>query len=160
MSILILVIIPIYPIIYYMIFNEIILIFPIEIPYIDWKSSLFGYSLNYFYHILLLVYYVFITVLSNLYIVNVIICAIAKYDVIKVLLHEIDNLLKKNEQNSKKIHQNMRLLIEMQNKLSNFINLIQDTFSYYLFLEFATMMFEIVVALFVMINVSVKVRFL
>ncbi|KAL7029967.1 hypothetical protein ACKWTF_006449 [Chironomus riparius] len=159
MSLIAIISLPMYPLINYIIFNEVVLFFPIEIPYIDWKSSSFGYLLNFTYHFLLLAYFACASLLSNLFLIYSIIFAIAKYDIIKILLHKIDHLLKEDKQDSDKIHQNIKHLIEMQNQLSRFINLIQDTFSSYLFLEFATIMSEIVVSLFVMMNVSLNIRY-
>ncbi|CAO1305632.1 unnamed protein product [Diamesa serratosioi] len=80
-----------YPIVYYLFFGEKILHFGFIIPGID-EESYFGYSLNFVYDSLQIFLIINATIASNIGFIMFINCTFGQYDVLKVLLQELDTL--------------------------------------------------------------------
>ena len=150
------ILISIYPIIFYFIFNERILHFGIELPLIDWKCSWIGYGVNFTHVVVCLAAF---TCLS-IYILTIIICfmtsAIVQFDFLDILLHELNDLAITNEdgRNNEEICKKIKLLTQTHEKLVEFMDELRETFAPYYFFEFGALIFQKTVVLFAMITVS------
>ncbi|KAL7029968.1 hypothetical protein ACKWTF_006450 [Chironomus riparius] len=150
------ILIAVYPIIYYFIMNERILHFGLELPFIDWKDSWIGYGLNFIHQIFL----VFIFLCFSIVTICIIICfmtsGMCQFDVLSLLLAELNELALSNEDGSKnnEIHQKVKFLIKTHVNLSEFLINLKQTFSVYFLIEFISLIFQKTVELFSIINVS------
>jgi hypothetical protein len=146
-----------YPIIYYIVFRERILHFGIELPFLEWQTSWIDYGINFVHQSLCINTFIcgsIATIVMGLcFVTN----AIAQYDVIGLLLDDLDELAIANEEGSKvdEIKEMIKLIVEMHIELNEFLNLLQDIFRSYYFFDFAALIFMKTVSLFAVITVSV-----
>ena len=86
----------IYPIVYYIIYDEKILHFGFILPFID-EHSQFGYALNFFHHSLQIFLVVNVLVASNIVFVMFVNGAFSQYDALTILLQELDTIASQND---------------------------------------------------------------
>jgi hypothetical protein len=145
-----------YPVVYYFITNERILHFGIELPFIDWESSWIGYGINFVHQ----AYCVFTTFCALIFCLSVIICYIAsgicQYDVMNILLEELNELAIGNEngKNNEEISNKIKFLVETHVNLIEFLDETRRAFSPFFFFDFGALIFQKTVELFAIISVS------
>ena len=86
----------IYPLVYYIIYDEKILHFGFILPFID-EHSQFGYALNFFHHSLQIFLVVNVLVASNILFILFINGAFGQYDALTILLQELDTIASQND---------------------------------------------------------------
>ncbi|XP_070502404.1 putative odorant receptor 83c [Chironomus tepperi] len=150
------ILIVIYPIIFYLIMNKRILHFGIELPLIDWEYSWIGYGIN-FIHQVMLTFAFFCASLCSLYII---ICfmtsAIGQFDVLEILLDELNDLAIGNEDGKKddEISTKIKFLIQTHANLIEFLHELRQTFASYYFIELAALVFQKTVEIFAIISLN------
>jgi hypothetical protein len=113
MYIIVCVFIIIYPVIFYFVFDEIILHFAIEIPALDWKNSWIAYAVNYFHHCIILTTFTLGSIPSISAVVIYTSTAFAHFDILISLLEELDKLtVSKIEEKEVKIKAMIKMIIE------------------------------------------------
>ena len=150
------ILIAIYPIIFYFIMNERILHFGIELPLIDWKNSWIGYGINFGYQILIVSIFFCGSIVSLCIIICFMTSGIGQFDVLDILLDELNELAIKNDKGEKndEIRKKIKFLIQTHTNLMEFIHKMRQTFAPYYFFEFFGLIFQKTVELFAIISVS------
>jgi hypothetical protein len=110
------VLITIYPLIVYMLLDEIVLHFGFKLFFVDWKTS-FGYALNFINDIICLFLFCQGTMLVCLDITMCVLCAFSQYDMLNVYLNQLDELLgrKERELNEKDIKKKIAVIVDLHN---------------------------------------------
>lgn len=146
----------IYPILFYFITNERILHFGIELPFIDWKYSYVGYTINFVHQLYCALSFFCGSIPTLCIIICFMTSAIGQFDVLEILLDEINELSLVNEdrQNDNRIKMKIIFLIQTHTNLVDFLKKLKKTFSMYYFIEFAALIFQKTVILFAIISVS------
>jgi hypothetical protein len=85
-----------YPAIFLIFLNERVLPFGIELPMLDWKESWIGYGLNYFYHSLILTFFVFASIASIFVVICYLASLFAQFEMLSVLIADLNELALKN----------------------------------------------------------------
>lgn len=108
-----------YPIIYYLIAQERILHFGFEIPMLDWKSSWFAYSLNFFHQASSFILFVIASIPSIVIIVIYIMTSLACFDILSILLKDLNEIAIKNENGckNKDIKEMIKFILEVHLEL-------------------------------------------
>lgn len=108
------VLISVYPMIFYFLLDERILHFGIEIPMLDWKNSWIAYGIKYIHQSTILIAFVTSSIPSISIVVIYISTAFAFFDILSVLLDELDQISIKNEgnKNDKAIKEMIKLITE------------------------------------------------
>jgi hypothetical protein len=145
-----------YPVIYFWIFDERILHFGTELPFIDWKYSWIGYGINFIFHVAILFVYLSLMVTSMCIIINILTSGICQYDVLDFLLDELNELIVQNKDGSKnsEIRKKIKFLIETHLNLIQYLQEMRQTFKIYYFIDLSALVIQKTVTLFVMISVS------
>jgi hypothetical protein len=87
----------VYPIIVYLIIGEPILHFGFELPWIDWKTSLSGYTLNFIYGGMSLCCFLIGLITTVSLIVSFIVIPFGQFELLKVLLEDLNEVAVNNE---------------------------------------------------------------
>jgi len=153
------IVIAIYPIIYYFITNERILHFGLELPFIDWKCSYIGYGLNFVHQIGLVFVFFCASIACFCIIISFITSGICQFDVLTILIEELNELALANEDDSKnsEICSKIKFLVTTHVNLCEFLQQLKKTFSAYFLIEFIALVFQKTVELFSIINVSYQI---
>lgn len=96
------VLIIIYPAIFYFLFNEKVLHFGIEIPFLDWQNSWIAYGINYIHQSICLICFILSSISAISVIVIFISNAFAHFDILSFLLIELDQITIKSVGDYKK----------------------------------------------------------
>lgn len=109
----------IFPIIFYFITGEKFLHLGIELPWIDWKTTI-GYALNFTYDGSILYLYIFSQIPVVFWTVTFVIVAFGQFELLKVFLKDLNELVVTNEKgkNDEKIKQLIKTISQMHNELS------------------------------------------
>lgn len=146
----------IYPIIFYFIFKEKILLCGIELPFINWKDSWIGFGINFAYQILIL----FIFFCGSVFCLCIIICfitsGVCQFHVMKILLDELNELAIANKNGIKddEIRNKIKFLVETHLNLIEFLHEMRRIFAPYYFIEFGALIFQKTIELFAIMTVS------
>jgi hypothetical protein len=145
-----------YPIIYFLIFNERILHFGLELPFIDWKYSWIGYGINFFHQGFFVLVFFTCSVQGVCVIICFITSGICQYDLLEILLDELNELILNNKDgsNDNKIRSKVNFLVESHINLIRYLEEMRQTFMIYYFVELAALVFQKTVELFAIVNVS------
>ncbi|KAL7029971.1 hypothetical protein ACKWTF_006453 [Chironomus riparius] len=145
-----------YPIIYYLIFEKRILHFGLELPLIDWKFSWIGYGINFIHQGGLLFLFICMTIKTLCIIICFIASAICQFDVLEMLLVELNELAIFNQDGSKdgEICTKIRFLVDQHTNLIQYLQDMRRTFLVYFFIDFSALVFQKTVELFAIISVS------
>jgi hypothetical protein len=108
-----------YPIVFYLIFEERILHFGVEIPGLDWKNSWIAYSLNFFHQSSCFVIFVIASIPSIMIIVTYLMTSFAYFEVLSNLLKDLDEIIINNEngEKNKEITAQIKYITEMHLEL-------------------------------------------
>jgi hypothetical protein len=109
----------IYPIVYYFFTGQKVLHAGFELPWIDWRTSSLGYAANIFYT-LFVCYLAFFAYFGTLFaIILFILMAIGQFDLLKIMLEDLNEMIKSNENGSKNndIKKQIKLIVEMHSEL-------------------------------------------
>lgn len=148
----------IYPFIFYFIMNKKILLCGMELPFINWEDSWIGFGINFTHQILCL----FIFFCGSIFCLCVIICfitsAVCQFDVLSILLSELNELILQNEDKSKntKICSNIKFLAKTHAQVVCFLKKLRQIFAFYYFIEFGALIFQKTIELFAISTVSCK----
>ncbi|KAL7029972.1 hypothetical protein ACKWTF_006454 [Chironomus riparius] len=150
------ILIAVYPIIYYFIMNERILHFGLELPFIDWKESWIGYGINFIHQIVSISTFFCASNLSLCVIICFMTSGICQFDVLDILIDELNDSAIGNEEGKKsdEINAKIKFLVQTHVNLIEFLNNFRKTFASYYFLEIASLLFQKTVVLFAIISVS------
>ncbi|XP_070502403.1 odorant receptor 30a-like [Chironomus tepperi] len=143
-----------YPIIYFLIYNERILHFGLELPLIDWKYSWIGYGINFIHQGGLLFVFICIS-LQTLYIIFCFVTsAICQFDALDVLLDELNELAIGNEDGSKneEIHSRLIFLVQIQTRVDHFLQEMKQAFMIYYLIDILALIFQKTVELYAIIS--------
>jgi hypothetical protein len=146
----------IYPIIYFLIFNERILHFGFELPFMDWKSSWIAYGINFVHQSCLLYVFVVFEFQAMCTIICLMTSGIGQYDVLGFLLSELNDLIIQNKDGSKndEIRCKIKFLVETHLNLIQFLQELRDTFFIYYFIDLSSLVLQKTAVLFAIISVS------
>jgi len=146
----------VYPIIYFLIFDERILHFGVELPFIDWKFSWIGYGLNFVHQAGLLFVFVTFSFISLCIIISLMASGICQFDVLEILLEELNDLIITNEDGSKndEIRHRIRFLVATHTNLVQFLQEMRETFMIYYFVDLSALVLQKTSVLFAVISVS------
>jgi hypothetical protein len=105
-----------YPLVIYLVLDELVLYFGFQLFLIDWKTPL-GYALNCIYDLTVLFLYCVGTMLVCVDITICVLCAYSQYDMLKVYLNQLDELLVGNEKkaNEKEIKKKIAMIVDLHN---------------------------------------------
>lgn len=109
-----------YPVIYYLIVGHKILHFyGLELMFLDWKTPI-GYTLNFINCSLTIVIFIISTILVCIDISICVLNSFAQFNVLRIYLNHLDDLAlsKRNEENSKKIKEKIKDIVNLHNFLS------------------------------------------
>ena len=145
-----------YPILYYLLTNEKMLISGIELPLIDWKYSWIGYGINFFHQFSSLSSFFYISLFSLCIIICFITIGFCQFDVLRILLDELNELIINNQDgsNDDEISQKIKFLAKTHANLIAYLQELRKTFAPYYFHEFVALVFQKTVELFAIITVS------
>ncbi|CAO1360022.1 unnamed protein product [Diamesa hyperborea] len=145
----------IYPIAYYALYGEIILHFGFLLPFIDWKSYL-GYILNFMHQTLQICIVMSAWLFTNWQYVIFITNAFGQYDSLKILLNDLNDLAKTNNDgcNDKKIKDLIKDIAEMHIELTSFLTFMEKSFVIYYLIEIGSLVFQVTVTLFAVVTVT------
>lgn len=112
--------ISIYPIIFYVVFNERILHFGVEIPGLNWKESWFAYALNFVHQVTSFLLFIFASIPSIFMIICFLTTAFAQYEWLNFLLSDLNDLASDNEQgqNNCAIKEKIKVIIKLHMELN------------------------------------------
>lgn len=155
------ILISIYPIILYYILGKRILHFGIEIPFVDWKESYFGYALNFTHHMSILTVFfcgstaalgITIILMANVF---------GQFLVIEQLLDDLNKLALQNVngRNDRKIRKLLRFLIDAHHELTDYIEKLTAVLGPYYLAEFTALIFQKTVVIFSIITVNIPTIF-
>ena len=146
----------VYPIIYFLIFDERILHFGPELPFIDWKYSWIGYGLNFLHQSSLLFVFVTFSFISLCIIISLMASGICQFDVLEFLLEELNDLIIQNEDGSKndEIRNKIKFLVKTHQNLIQFLQEMRETFKMYYFVDLSALVLQKTSVLFAVISVS------
>jgi len=146
----------IYPFIFYLIMNEKISLFGIEIPFINLKDSWIGFGINFAHQILCAFIFFCGSIGSLCTIICFITSGICQFDVLKILLDELNELIIQNKNGSKddEICNKIKFLMKIHLNLIDFLHELKRTFAPYYFIEFGALVFQKTVELFAIMTVS------
>ena len=110
------ILVAIYPLMIYLLLDELVLHFGFKLFFIDWKTPL-GYTLNCIFNILCLVFFCKGTMLVCMDITMCVLCAYSQYDMLNVYLNQLDKLMAGNEQrtNAKEIKKKIAMIVDLHN---------------------------------------------
>jgi hypothetical protein len=108
-----------YPIVFYLIFEERILHFGVEIPGLDWKYSWIAYSLNFFHQSSCLIIFVIASFPSIMINITYLMTSFAYFEVLSYLLKDLDEIIINNEngEKNKEITAQIKYITEMHLEL-------------------------------------------
>lgn len=108
----------IYPLIFYSFTREKILHFGFELPFIDWHTNI-GYTLNFFYSGFVLYLFVVGAFLTTFFSTMLIVMSFGQFELIEMLLHEMDAFIKVNDkgQYDDEIKKHIALITDIHNEL-------------------------------------------
>ena len=137
--------------------NEKILLVGIELPFIKWEDSWFGYGINYFHQLLCMTYFFAGSICSLCNIICFVTSGLCQFDVLKILLNEINEFAieNKNGSNDDKIGIKIKFLATTHNNLNMFLHDLEETFAAYYFLDFISLVFQKTIEIFAISTVSV-----
>ncbi|KAL7029969.1 hypothetical protein ACKWTF_006451 [Chironomus riparius] len=145
-----------YPMIFYLIMNERILICGIELPFIDWKESWIGYAINLTHQMMCLFTFFCGSIFSLCVTICFITCGVCQFDVLKILLDELNELIVHNKDGNKyqEIQGNINFLAKTHANLIDFLQKMREIFAVYYFIEYIGLVFQKTVELFAISTVS------
>lgn len=146
------VLISVFPIGFYLITGKRILHVGIELPFIDWEESYVGYAANFAHQLLAISG--FVCLANTILIIQVVLvgCALHQFKVLEIILNDLDEML--NEQNLPKVTKQLKVLHQTHLSLMEFLVKLESLFAPYYFVELAALIFQKVVVLYALINVS------
>ena len=147
-----------YPIIFYFIMNERILICGIELPFINWKESWIGFGINLIHQMMCLFTFFCGSIFSLCVTICFITTEVCQFDVLKILRDELNELIIKNQDGSKnkEIRSQINFLAKTHANLIDFLQRMRHIFAIYYFVEFIGLIFQKTVELFAISTVSDK----
>lgn len=147
-----------FPILFYFITGKRILHVGIELPLIDWEQSFVGYALNFAHQMIALS--AFSCLCTMILIVEVILvtCSIHQFDVLEIMLDDLDELLVKNDngENNSKIEQHLKRVYQTHQNLMSFLIKLESAFVPYYIVEMGALIFQKVLVLYALINVNLQ----
>jgi hypothetical protein len=157
MNISCVILILIYPIIFYLITGERILHFGIEIPFLDWKNSWFAYGFNFGYQCMTLSLFICASIFSMVLVIIFLSNGLAQFDILKMLLDQLNQLAisDRKGENESKILSVIKLITEMHVQLINYLKLFQGTFAGYYLVDLAALVFQKTISIFAIITVRI-----
>lgn len=155
------VLISVYPILLYLIIGKRFLHFGVELPFVDWEYSYAGYASNLFYIILITSMFFAGSIATLCTVITFMASGVAQYEVLKVLVNDITELARGNENGNKnrKIEAQLKVLVKVHVDLMQFFTAIKSVLAPYYFLEYAALFFQKTVMLFAIINVNFSIQF-
>lgn len=106
-----------YPIVFYLIFDEKVFFFGIELPVLDWHNSWFAYGLNFFHHSSCLLIFIFGSIPSIMVIISFIMNAFGFFELLSILIKDLDELVIKNVDGKKDKEISLMINLIVENHL-------------------------------------------
>ncbi|KAG5684234.1 hypothetical protein PVAND_013472 [Polypedilum vanderplanki] len=122
----------------------------LEIPYINWKTSLIGYLIHLIYWFFVTYCFMIALIITNFAIIFYLVSAIVQYDILKELLSELNVMIeqKNDDERNQKIEKLFKLIVTVHSDLLDFLNIFVDLFQFYYFIDIGALFIQIIISLF------------